>query len=81
MINKIKPYAIRVPKIKTIEDVKLACDLIDDGIEVHLSIETKEAFENLSKLKLNNNVMIGYFNKILKFHPLSAVTTNILHYR
>jgi len=60
MINKIKPYAIRVPKIKTIEDVKLACDLIDDGIEVHLSIETKEAFENLSKLKLNNNVTTVY---------------------
>ncbi len=59
-INKIKPDAIRVPKIQTIEDVKLACELIDEDIEVHLSVETKEAFENLSKLKINNRVTTVY---------------------
>jgi citrate lyase subunit beta / citryl-CoA lyase len=59
-INKIKPYAIRVPKIKTIKDIELACELIDDNIEVHLSIETKEAFENLSKLKINSRVTTVY---------------------
>ncbi len=59
-INKLKPDAIRVPKIKTIEDVKLACELIDKSIDIHLSIETKEAFENLSSLKINSRVTTVY---------------------
>jgi len=59
-INTIKPYAIRIPKIKTADDVKVACELIDDDIEIHLSIETKEAFNNLPKLKVNNRVTTVY---------------------
>jgi citrate lyase subunit beta/citryl-CoA lyase len=59
-LNKVKPDAIRVPKIRTVEDVRLACELIDEDIEVHLSIETKEAFDNLTKLKVNNRVTTVY---------------------
>ncbi len=59
-MNKVKPDAIRVPKIRNIDDVKLALELIDKDIEVHLSIETKESFENLSKLKINNRVTTVY---------------------
>jgi citrate lyase subunit beta/citryl-CoA lyase len=59
-INKIKPHAIRVAKIKTTKDVELACELIDNDIEVHLSIETKEAFNNLSKLKIDQRVTTVY---------------------
>ena len=59
-INKIKPYAIRVPKVKTLNDIELACNLIDSSIEIHLSIETKEAFNNLSTLKVSRRVTTAY---------------------
>jgi len=59
-INQIKPYAIRVPKIDTIEDIKKALELIDDNIEVHLSIETKLAFKNLEYFKIDNRVTTVY---------------------
>ena len=59
-INQIKPYAIRVPKIDTITDVKKALELIDDDIEVHLSIETKLAFQNLEYFKIDNRVTTVY---------------------
>ena len=60
VINKLKPKAIRVAKIKTKEDVYDALNLIDDDIEVHLSIETKEALKNLESLKVNNRVTTVY---------------------
>ena len=60
IINKIKPYAIRVPKINTIEDVKKCLELIDENIEVHLSIETAQALQNLSLFKLNKRVTTVY---------------------
>lgn len=60
VINKLKPDAIRVPKIKTVDDVKHALELIDDDIELHLSIETKEALENLTKLKVDKRVTTVY---------------------
>jgi len=60
-INQIKPKAIRVAKIKTISDVQIALDLIDDDIEVHLSIETKEALHNLENLKISSRVTTVYF--------------------
>ena len=59
-LNRIKPDAIRVPKIKTPEDVKLATQLIDEAIEIHLSVETKEAFDNLTKLKLDERITTVY---------------------
>ncbi len=60
ILNKLKPHAIRIPKIKTIDDIALALKLIDEEVEVHLSIETKEAFLNLSKLKLDERVTTVY---------------------
>jgi len=60
LINKIKPYAIRVPKIQTIKDVKQALSLINDDIEVHLSIETALALENLKSFKINERVTSVY---------------------
>ncbi|MCI0500799.1 MAG: aldolase/citrate lyase family protein, partial [Epsilonproteobacteria bacterium] len=59
-LNKLKPHAIRIPKIKTIDDVQKAIDLIDEDIEIHLSIETKEAFHNLTKLRLDKRVTTVY---------------------
>ncbi len=59
-LNLLKPDAIRVSKVRTLDDVKLALSLIDEDIKVHLSIETKEAFENLSTLKTNSRVDTVY---------------------
>ncbi len=60
VINTLKPNAIRVSKVRTIYDVKKALELIDETIEVHLSIETKEALENLSKFKIDKRVTTVY---------------------
>ena len=59
-INHIKPKAIRVPKIKSIEDIKELLNLIDKDIDIHLSIETKEAFKNLEDLKIHKRVTTVY---------------------
>jgi len=60
VLNQLKPHAIRIPKIKTKEDVQKALECIDKDIEIHLSIETKEGFENISKLKLDRRVTTVY---------------------
>jgi citrate lyase subunit beta/citryl-CoA lyase len=60
VINTLKPDAIRVPKIKTVDDVKLALELIDDNIDIHLSIETKEAFSNLQKFNIDKRITTVY---------------------
>ncbi len=48
------PMRIRVPKIRSVDDVEQALELIDENIEVHLSIETKEAWLNLGKLAIQS---------------------------
>ena len=45
--------AIRVAKIKNQTEVAQALTLIDTDKELHISMETKEAFENLSKLRID----------------------------
>lgn len=60
VINTLKPDAIRVPKIKNPDDVKKALELIDKDIDLHLSIETKEAFKNMGTLKLDKRVTTVY---------------------
>ncbi len=59
-LNKFKPDAIRVPKIKTIEDVDIALNAIDSSIELHLSVETASAWVNLANLKINDRVTTYY---------------------
>lgn len=70
-INELKPDAIRVPKIKTPDDVKKALNFIDQDIDLHLSIETKEAFDNLSKLKLSPRVTTVYLGILDLLESLS----------
>jgi len=59
-LNFYKPDAIRVPKIKTSQDVKQILEILDNGIELHLSIETALSWQNLSSLKINNRVSCFY---------------------
>lgn len=60
VINKLKPDAIRVPKIKYVDDVKKALKLIDKDIYIHLSIETKESFNNIKNFNIDNRVTTLY---------------------
>ena len=60
LLNSFRPDAVRVPKIKTADDVSRALALCDSEIELHLSIETKEAWLNLSALKVNERVKTFY---------------------
>ncbi|MEN8147482.1 MAG: CoA ester lyase [Campylobacterota bacterium] len=60
MLNSFRPDAVRVPKIKTAEDVHRALELCDNEIELHLSIETKEAWLNLRELRVDERVTAFY---------------------
>ena len=60
LLNSFRPDAIRVPKIKIADDVSRALALCDSEIEIHLSIETKEAWLNLAALKVNERVKAFY---------------------
>ncbi len=59
-LNPYKPDAIRVPKIRTLSDIKRVLDVLDESIELHLSIETKEAFSNLLSLQQGGRVKAVY---------------------
>lgn len=59
-LNAYKPDAIRVPKIRTRADVERVLQVLDDSIELHLSIETKEAFTNLKTLQVEGRVKVVY---------------------
>lgn len=71
LLNSFKPDAIRVPKIKTQADVLRALSLCDSEIELHLSIETKEAWSNLSELKPNKRVTAFYLGILDLFADLN----------
>lgn len=76
-INPLKPNAIRIPKIKTKEDVIKALELVDEDIEIHLSIETKEAFENLKELKIDKRVTTVYLGILDMFESLGLPQSHL----
>jgi len=59
-LNQFMPDAIRVPKIKTAKEVATVLALLKEEIDLHLSIETAEAWHNLSSLALNKRVTTFY---------------------
>ena len=59
-LNQFKPDAIRVPKIRTPHEVQNILHLLDEDIELHLSIETCEAWANLAALKVDKRVKAFY---------------------
>lgn len=60
LLNEVKPDAIRVPKIETVEDVKRVEALVDGDIDIHLSIETASAWKNLAHLRTSERVKAFY---------------------
>ena len=55
-LNQFMPDAIRVPKIKTKKEVNSVLQLLNDDIELHLSIETASAWKNLNTLAIHKRV-------------------------
>ncbi len=56
LLNAARPDCIRVAKIKTPEDVRKTLEILDPEIGLNLSIETKEALENLTRLNVEGRV-------------------------
>lgn len=84
-LNAFMPDGIRIPKIRSVEDVQRALDLIDEGIEVHLSIETKEAWLNLANLSISPRIKAYYLGILdlyadLKLSQSSFTPTNPIAY-
>ena len=59
-LNRYRPDDIRIPKVRGLEDVKRALEVLDESIELHLSIETKEALNNLKTLQYGDRVKAVY---------------------
>ncbi len=69
-LNAFQPDAVRIPKVRSIRDVQRALELLDDKIELHLSIETKEAWQNLSSLAVHKRVTAFYLGVLDLFADL-----------
>ena len=59
-LNQFMPDAIRVPKIRTQKEVKAVRALLNENLELHLSIETAEAWHNLNNLRIERNITTFY---------------------
>lgn len=63
-LNTIKPDAIRVAKIREMEDIDNVLEILDEDINLHLSIETKEAFNNLRYINMSGKVEACYLGAL-----------------
>jgi len=70
-LNPVRPDCIRVAKIRRPEDVQKVLSILDPGIGLHLSIETKEALSNLSKLNIEGRVETVSLGIMDMLHSLS----------
>ncbi len=52
-LNSFRFDAVRVAKVKSKDDIKEALRILKDDKELHISLETKEAFSNLKELKID----------------------------
>ncbi len=77
-LNQYMPDAIRVPKIRAKEEVERVLALLDDDMELHLSIETKEAWHNLQSLKIDKMVKTFYLG-ILDLFADMGLAQNLIN--
>ena len=86
LLNPLKPDSIRVAKIRTPKDVQRVLDILDHDIALHISVETKEALENLSKLNIQNRVecaslgIMDMLNSLGLPHELLTFDNPTIHY-
>lgn len=59
-LNQFHPDAVRVPKIRKPEEVRSVLALLNEECELHLSVETGGAWENLSRLAVDKRVSAFY---------------------
>lgn len=78
-LNPFMPDAIRVPKIRSVEDVKRVLTLVDEEIEIHLSIETKEAWLALSQLSIDPRIKAYYLGILDLFADLGLSQSLLTH--
>lgn len=70
VLGGFMPDAIRVPKIRTLQEVRRVLALVPEPIEIHLSIETKEAWLALSTLRAHPRVTCFYLGILDLFADL-----------
>lgn len=77
-LNDINPDAIRVSKIENKDEVGASLSLIKPHIDIHLSLETKEALENLKTLRFSSRVTtlyVGMLDLLNSFELSQAIMT------
>jgi citrate lyase subunit beta/citryl-CoA lyase len=79
LINKLKPDAIRIPKIKNKEQLLKLETKIDKDIDIHLSIETKEAFSDITSLKTSKRVTTVFLGIIDLLEDLD-IGSHVIHH-
>ena len=79
-LNDFAFDAVRVAKVKNQSEIAQALTLLSDDKELHISLETKEAFENLSSLRINERLTtanLGILDLLTSLDmPQSIVTQN-----
>ena len=78
-LNQFMTDAIRVPKIKNREEVKNVLHLLNDEIDLHLSIETAISWNNLASLKINERVTTFYLGILDLFADMGLSQALIQH--
>jgi len=69
-LNVYRPDAIRIPKVRSSKEIIQALEAMDKNIELHLSIETKEAFTGLKNLQYKGRVKAVYLGILDLFADL-----------
>ncbi|MEO5366458.1 MAG: aldolase/citrate lyase family protein [Magnetococcus sp. WYHC-3] len=59
-LNPVRPDAIRIPKVRTREQMAWVDGQVDAGIELHVSIETPEALAGIGSLRVSRRVTTVY---------------------
>jgi len=79
-LNDFAFDAVRVAKVKNQSEIAQALTLLSDEKELHISLETKEAFENLSSLRIDERLTtanLGILDLLTSLDlPQSIVTQN-----
>jgi citrate lyase subunit beta/citryl-CoA lyase len=56
----VRPFAIRLPKVRNAADLQRAESLVAEGVEVHFTVETREALAGLPELRISPRVTTAY---------------------
>ncbi len=64
IINIVRPDAIRIPKIRNKNELLKIEEMLSPSIDIHLTIETKEAFHEIRELKTSNRVTTLFLGAI-----------------